>query len=367
MTEQITEARPKGRAISLPLDQLRLDPHNPRLPGEVQGGSQADLAVQLELGFDAYTVAESIAAHGYFGTEPLIVIADDDSGDNEGWLVVEGNRRLTALMGLVDAGIRSQFTNPAPWEDLASRATVGAGDLIPVVVMPDRASATPIVGYRHISGIMQWPPYAQARYIAKLVDEDGFDYAQVAKMVGVDRTRVSNMYRDQAIAKQARDLGIDTGPMEQSFSLVTVAMSTPKLRDHISAPLGSKTAPGKAPIPAEKADALKELVTWIFGSGETEPVISDSREIAKLGNVAASPVGLRALRDGHTLESATQKVKESETNPRQRLINRLRTGRNTLTAALDDLPDFTGDQEVQDLVDEIRAGADALLVALDRV
>ena len=49
-----------GESRELPLHRLRLDPHNPRLPADLQGSSQADLAVHLELGFDAYTVAESI-------------------------------------------------------------------------------------------------------------------------------------------------------------------------------------------------------------------------------------------------------------------------------------------------------------------
>ena len=225
------EVRAMGESRRVPLGTLRLDPYNPRLPVDMQGQSQADLAVHLELGFDALTVAESIASHGYFGSEPLIVIQDPT--DDAAWIVVEGNRRLTALLGLVDPAVRAQFANPAPWEELALRGSIGAADLVPVVVLPDRASATPIIGFRHISGILQWQPYAQARYIARLVDEDGLDFAEVAKMIGIDRTKVGNLYRDQAIAGQARELGIETGPLEVAFSLLTVAMSTPKLpRSH---------------------------------------------------------------------------------------------------------------------------------------
>ena len=363
-TSTAQDVRSVGESRRLPLRSLRLDRDNPRLPADLRNRSQSDLAVHLELGFDALTVAESIASHGYFDSEPLIVIADDSATD-ESWIVVEGNRRLTALLGLADAEVRSQFANPAPWDELAARAAVTPSDLIPVVVVQDRAAATPIVGFRHISGILQWQPYAQARYIARLVDEEGMDYAAVAKMVGVDRTKVCNLYRDQAIAKQAGTLGIETGPLEQSFSLLTVAMSTTKLRDHIGAPLGSKTVPGVDPIPDEKSGPLQELVTWIFGDGETEPVIGESREISKLGNVVAEPIGLKALRDGDTLAAATQKVRDAGTHPRNRLINRLKSGRNAITAAQDDLADFTGDSEVADLVDEIRAAADDLLATLD--
>lgn len=359
----LKNVRSMGEQRSVPLKSLRLDPENPRLPADLHGKSQEDLAVHLELAFDALTVAESVASHGFFGSEPLIVIA---AGGGT-WTVVEGNRRLTALLGLVDPGLRAQFANPGPWEPLAERATITADDLIPVVVLPDRKAATPIIGFRHISGILQWQPYAQARYIARLVDEEQMSIAEVSEMIGVDRTKVGNLYRDQAIAVHARKLGIETGPLEDAFSLLTVAMSTPKLRDHIGAPLGSQLAPGAVPIPPGKADNLKELITWVYGDGDTAPVISDSREISKLGNVVASPVGLQALRAGDTLEGAVQKVKEADADPRSRLLNRLRTGRNSLNGAMQDIADFADDDEVVAMVEEARAAADALLAAVGDV
>ncbi|RKS77491.1 hypothetical protein CLV35_1178 [Motilibacter peucedani] len=358
--DDLREVKSTGESRRLPLQSLLLDPQNPRLPSELQGMTQDDLAVHLELGFDALTVAESIASHGFFGSEPLIAI-ENGSGR---YVVVEGNRRLTALRGLVDAQLRTQFANPGPWEALAGKAGVKADDLVPVVVVPSRSAATPIIGFRHISGILQWQPYAQARYVARLVDEEKMTFADVADMIGVDRTKVSNLYRDQAIATQAREMGIDTGPLEEAFSLMTVAMSTPRLREHIGATLGSQTATGEPPIPAFRASELRELITWLYGDGEISPVIGESRDISRLGNVVSNPVGLAALRSGDSLELALQKTRDADVDPRQRLLHRLRTGKNSLTAALQDLPEFLDDSEVSAAVDEARAAADALLAAL---
>ena len=109
----IKNVKSMGEQKRVPLRSLLLDPENPRLPAEMQGESQEELAVHLELGFDAFTVAESIASHGYFGSEPLIVIA---AGEQGLWIVVEGNRRLTALRGLLDDDLRQQFGNPKPWD-----------------------------------------------------------------------------------------------------------------------------------------------------------------------------------------------------------------------------------------------------------
>lgn len=352
-----------GRSTRVPLAVLRLDPHNPRLPAALQGGNQEDLAVYLELGFEALPVAESIASHGYFGSEPLIVIVGDEP---QTWTVVEGNRRLTALLGLADEVLRGQFSNPDPWDELAARTQISLLDQIPVVVLPDRAAATPIIGFRHISGILQWQPYAQARYIAKLIDEEGMTFAEVAEMVGIDRTRVGNLYRDQAIASQASDMGIDTQHVEETFSLLTVAMSTTKLRDHVAAPMGSKMVPGTDPIPPGKEPELREVLRWIYGDEASEPVISDSREISRLGNVIAHDMGLRALRSGESLEAAAQRVKDAEVDPRDRLLKRLRTGRNALLAAAEDIDGYPDDPEVLDAVAEARDAADALMAALDQ-
>ena len=68
-------------------------------------------------------------------------------------------------------------------------------------------------------------------------------------MIGIEKGRAGNLYREQAIAKQAADLGIETGPVESAFSLLTVAMSNTKLRDFVSAPLGSRLKAGDSPIP----------------------------------------------------------------------------------------------------------------------
>ncbi len=357
--DQTMTIRSKGHTRKIPLGQLRLDMHNPRLSVEDQGGTQEDLAVSLDLAFQALTVAESIASHGYFESEPLIAV--EEGGH---FVVVEGNRRLTALLGLADETLRKNLANRDLWEPLAERASLSLESLVPVVVVADRAEATPIIGFRHISGILQWEPFAQARYIARLVDEEGMSPVEVAMMIGIDRTRVGNLYRDQAIVSQAQSLGLETGHVERTFSLITVAMSTPRLRDHIGAQLGSRTEPGVPPLPVEYEHELRELITWLYGDDDVEPVIRESRDISKLGNVVVNPIGLAALRRGETLEVALQRVKDSEVNPRQRLVNRLRTGKNALAAALEDLPDFVEDDDVRDLVDDARAAADALLAAL---
>jgi hypothetical protein len=352
-----------GRRATAALRDLRLDAHNPRLPPNLRDGDQEALAVALDLGFEALAVAESISSHGYFNSEPLIVIPGEDEPAT--WTVVEGNRRLTALIGLARADVRAQFPDPQKWDALAEKTDITQETEFPVVVVKNRSVVVPIIGFRHISGILAWTPYAQARYVAKLVDEDHMSLAEVARMIGIDRTKAGNLYRDQAIAQQAQKIGLETGPLEQSFSLLTVAMGNVQLRDHIGAPLASKLEAGLDPVPQDRVQELKELLTWVFGHGDTPPLVSDSRQIGKLATVVGSAVGLAALRGGETLEVAHQRIQEAGADPRVRLMNRLRTARNSATAAKDDLPAFSDDPDVRSAVEEIRDAIDALLEIID--
>jgi hypothetical protein len=335
---------------SVRLDALLLDAFNPRLPPSQHGKSQEDLAVVLEMGFDAYTVAESMARHGYFVSEPLIVIPSET--DNQ-FVVIEGNRRLTALLGLTKESIRCEFATPEPWRTLAAGCPMSSETQIPVVVASSRQACTPVVGFRHISGILQWTPYAQARYIATLVDGSGMTFDEVHKLIGIERRSVASLYREQAITNQAQRLGIATGNLEASFSLLQVAMSSPKLRDFVGAPLGTRLGPGDDAIPEDKVSELSELLGYIFGDGEKEPIIHDSRQILQLANVIADPRGLDALRKGETLDAARQKIADAAVDPRDRLKRRLNVAKSALIAASEDMPQFYGDGEIAALLEEV--------------
>lgn len=346
-----------GELRHVPISALRLDAENPRLPETYRSASQERLAETLELGFEAFAVAESIADSGFFLSEPLLVIAS--STEPGCWTVVEGNRRLTALLGLTHPEIRQLFADADRWEVAASRCGLTAADLIPVVVHKDRESTHREVGKAHVVGKLSWRPYAQAMYIAARVAE-GRTYEEVAQLLGMKKGKVADMYRDQAVVRQAQAHGLDTEEIEGAFSLLTVAMSSTKIRDHIGAPLGTHLAPGSDPIPTDRLSELKETITWVFGSEDESPRITDSRQISQLGNVIANDVGLAALRAGDSLAAAKEKVQSSGMDPLERLRYRLEAAKSALLAASDDLGDYAEDPVVLALVDDLEAVMEGL-------
>jgi hypothetical protein len=341
-----------GRPGNVPLESLRLDPENPRVPETHRTDDTADLATLLEMGFEAYPVAQSIAELGFFNAEPLIVIPN--TAEPGTWIVTEGNRRLTALLGLAYPKIRAGFATPDRWEDLAEKRSISPEMAVPVVIHDSRETTHAEIARVHVVGKLGWRPFMQARYIAARVAE-GRSLQEVADLIGIPKSKAADLYRDQAVLSQAANLGLETAQVESAFSLLTVAMGSTKIRNHVGAPLGSQTVIGEDPVPGDKTDELQEVIRWIFGDEEHESLISDSRQISQLGNVIASEVGLAALRQDKTLEEAKQSVAAAGLDPLTSLTKRLNAAKNSLASASNDIAEFAADIEVRGLVEDVES------------
>lgn len=278
-----------GDPTRLPISDLRLDWRNPRLPPERQhpDADQLDLALYIDKRYNPLEVAESIARHGFFESEPLIAVIEDGVH-----VVVEGNRRLTALLGLSDMRFREAMAaQNRGWTRVELQ--VPLPDLLPVVVVAERKSITPLLGFRHISGIKEWEPFAQARYIADLVDEEGHTLQEVSDLVGRPVLEVKAMYRDHEIVRQASELfHLDTSRLTQDFGVFNAAMSIRNLRVYIDAPTPATVNTNQWPLPLEMGAALGRLLIYMYGDARGRGrVLPESRMLKELGRVLA---GLRS-------------------------------------------------------------------------
>jgi hypothetical protein len=303
--EEEEEAGSRGVQRVL-VENLRLDPQNPRLPPEFEassGNPQRDLALYINKHYDPLRIAQSIADHRYFDSEPLIVV--EDERDEDVYVVIEGNRRLTALLGLNDLSLRVLFAQENKgWNSIGSG--VGPTD-VPVVVVKDSTEVAPLLGFRHISGIEPWDPYAQARYIAQLVERDGHSLAEVAELVGRTKTEVSSKYRDFDILNQADGWGIDTKRARAAFGVFNNAMGRRAIRAYIDAPDPRSVDPSMYPMPESARQNLVLLLELVFGTaGGRARVITDSRQLGQLAQILADPSGraLRVLQNTRSLEEA---------------------------------------------------------------
>jgi len=342
-----------GQINRLVLSELLLDPQNPRLPEDVQGGSQEELAVYISEAYEALSVATSVTEHGYFESEPLIAIPGDDGL----FVVVEGNRRLTALRGITDAALRAKFDSPKAWHAAAAEAAHKGTTPhdVPVLVVPNRKVVAPIIGFRHISGIMQWEPFAKARFIAALVDDERLDFASVGDLVGEKKGDIASNYRNFSILRQARDEhGLDTERVEEAFGVFTAAMGQRALRTFIGAPDPGEVQAGVNPVPADKAAELDELLIWVFGDEDGQGrVIAESRDLGLLARVVTSTPGLASLRQQGDLKTAAEATSDSSADARRRVVSRLTVARSGLRAAAELLATLDGvDEEISALVED---------------
>ena len=345
-----------GKNQPVNLEKLLLDFDNPRFNLGPDVKTQADIANNLVMSYDVFTLAESIAGNGFFANEPLVAIASATDGL---FTVVEGNRRLTALKGLCQPSFRSQLYNPEKWEELARDSKVSGLTEVPVIIVKEREKATSMMGYRHISGITGWDPLAQARFVAKLIDTDGLSFEDASKTVGKSKADVSTMYRNQGIARQAEELGYSASTIEAKFTYLTVAMGH-GLRNFVGAQTGNSIEIGKNPIDDEHLAQLDEMLGWLYGKGDEPPAVKESREIGKLAKVVANDTGVSILRETGSLKDAEEAMKAAGLNPYERLTNRLKSTLAAAEGAADDILDFSTDQAVRDKVAEIVEAVSAL-------
>lgn len=336
---------PLGRIAHAGLGQLRLDPFNPRLPDSLRDASQIELAAYIELHYDALIVAESIAQHGFFESEPLIVIQEEAFTQ---LTVVEGNRRLTAILGLADAGFRQAFHRPRQWTQLAEAARLPVD--YPVLRVGSRLEVAPLIGYRHISGILPWDPFAQARYVTQLVDTGRLSFSDAAGVLGEPESNVRAMYRNQAIVAQAHDsFRLDTEPAKSDFGVFTRAMQSVPIRAHIGAPDPRDVRPGEDPLPHERQDEVSEVLLWLFGDEQGNGrAIAESRDIRRLAHVLEAPEAVEVLRATGDLVAAEEAVGGTLS----RLLSRLVVARKNLDAATQDIDAHPNDRQVLALIAE---------------
>lgn len=308
----------KFPADELSLDQLLLDEQNPRLPEHLQGGDQASI---LEWMYDHAVLEELLVSfldHGYLDHEPLFVLA---SSTEHKWIVLEGNRRLAALMILtgqqaaLDAEIQyTPVEEPSP-RQLSALAT------IPVRKVATREDVRQFVGFRHIGGLKEWPPEAKARWIEDEIrrrrasNGNSNVFADIARSVGTNAQSVRGPYLALRILRQAMDELEDddtTARYVQAhrFGVLVRATNSPDLRSHL-APEG----PASLRTLSDIEDLVTALVTerlarvlrdMVPPPGRKTPVLADSRDVTTYARALQHPVASKALDDYGDLSLARQ-------------------------------------------------------------
>ena len=289
---------------TLDIDLLEFDKDNPRLPTSVRGDDEARILIYLATKTALENLMSSIGENSFFSGEAIVVIHADCGK----YTVIEGNRRLAALRLLQNPTLVN-----VPGIERAAQEASHKPTEIPAYVVDSRDATLQYLGFRHISGVQRWDPLAKARYLESLFErtegEASRRYTSVAREIGSTSTTVRRNLDALAAYRIIEQNGFyDVSEIaEETFQFGTfyTAISNVDVSNFVGTKdSGTPTHPITTPTVVIEEN-LEELVRFMFerdAQGNTK--LGESRNIGTLGKVLDNPESLKALRMGHSLQTA---------------------------------------------------------------
>lgn len=292
---------PQTSKARIKIDNLKFDKDNPRLPQKLIGNErEADVIDYMLRNGNILELMKSIAETGYSDAEPLLVVQDEANGK---YIVVEGNRRLTAIKLLNNpelAKVRKESVR-----EILSEAKVIPED-VPVIIYDKRQDILDYLGYRHITGVKEWGPLEKARYLEQLYfihnGEQNREtiYSKLAKMIGSKANYVYKLHQALKLYDKANDeayYGAKITEEQISFSLITTALGYNEIVEF----LGLNDSQNDI-LENLNEKNFEKLFLWLFDK-ESQKVF-DSRQISALAEIVAKPAALEKLENGSSIEEA---------------------------------------------------------------
>lgn len=292
--------------------ELLLDPENPRLPEELQGGSQEQILGYLRENAVLDELARSYLNNGFFPHEHLIATPDNGS-----YIVLEGNRRLAAVKVLLEDQDAEEIELPFDLEDELTDARRLELSELPVFVVSDRSEVRKYLGFRHIGGIKSWSAEAKARYLAAEVDrvkEAENPFLDVARRVGSNVQGVRHAFIAISSLRYAREeFGIDTSSVQhRRFGVWVRAMNSPDLRNYIGLEDPRSYDEVIDQLKKLNQDHLREvLLDLIPKEGKKKPLLADSRDVTLYAQALQNEQAHKALREYEDIGLVRQIVEEA--------------------------------------------------------
>jgi hypothetical protein len=292
----------------IPIEDLMLDTQNPRLPSHLKGGGSENIISYMLLDAATLDLMLAIGQNGFFAGEPLLVVASAD----EKYRVIEGNRRLTALMLLKDPKLApvkktkvSQIVEAVPYKGCEIKD-------IPCQVFPSEGPIHKYLGYRHITGVQSWDLVQKAAFLSgfrknafpKLTVDDAS--RELAKMIGSRRDYVKRLLVGFEVYERIRDQGFFAIPNLSEgtfyFNYIADSLSRNNIAEFVGVDFELED-----PVASLNTERLKQWTLWFFEKNDqNQPRIrATAEELKMLDAVVASDRAFRAFNsEGKSLKDA---------------------------------------------------------------
>lgn len=330
---------------NIKLENLKFDEKNPRLPIRLQGVTNENQIIDYMVKYgNIVELMLSIAETGYSDAEPLLVVKDHD----ENYIVVEGNRRLSALKLLSNPEL-SKVRVGSINEVILNAKHIPTE--IPCILYNKREDVLDYLGYRHITGVKDWGALEKARYLDQLYQIHIVDtqpdeiYSKLAKMIGSRANYVSKLHMALKLYDKANDqayYGADIKEEDISFSWLTTALGYKGIRDFIGLSLSDSC------LQNLNEENYRKIFTWLFYPGKT--VIKESRQISELAKIVESSTALEHLEGGSTIDESLLYTSA----PSEAFIEMLRRAKQQLIQAKESVEQLREEpDEAKDLLEDI--------------
>lgn len=302
----------KQEILFVDIDNLQLDLYNPRLPKSKQGKDESTIIEYLLLEAATLELMESIGENNFFVGEMLLVIPNENEAEK--FIVIEGNRRLTAVLLLNNPKLTK--VKKVATQDIYDSAKYKPSKL-PCLIFDSREEIQKYIGFVHITGKKSWRMLEKARYLYDLRFSEQFKdlplsdaCKEIARVIGSHSPYVKKLFTSfqlYTIIEDEKFYQID-GLSDSTFYLnyFSDGLQKENIKKHLNIDLDSDE-----PLKNLDKENLKELVTWWFEKTEgITRVIGDSDQMKKLNEVLGNKEALEAFRKGATIEDAYEKTND---------------------------------------------------------
>ena len=309
----------KTQLISV--EKLLLDDENPRLPERLRETSQSEILQYLYNHAALDELAQSYLDNGFFDHEPLIV----QRGEDERYVVVEGNRRLAALKVLHHSSEEDElcFGTIDP-----SKEELDGLREIPCCLIADRDAVHAYVGFRHIGALKTWPPEAKARYLLSEVNQlekknIANPFRELGRRVGSNAQGIRNSYLAIRILLHAREeFDIDVSYVQESrFGVWLRCMNSADIRKHIGLGQTQTYNDIEQALSGINEEHLAEVLRDLkIEPGEGRAVLGDSRDVTVYGRALMDERAHETLRHTRDLGLVKQIIEELDLDVQARRL-----------------------------------------------
>lgn len=287
--------------IELTLDQLLLDPNNPRFSelGEalnaipegrfaeekIQGAAKEKMKSPV---FDVSELKDTIKTVGFLPMDRIVVRKwRGKAADGvDRFVVIEGNRRVTALKWLLDLHDSGKETFTT--QQLANFTNLNAL-LLDDSLAPDTATLI-LPGLRHVSGVKEWGAYQKAKAVHAL-RKAGLTPQEAAQSLGLSTRAANTSYRCfLALEQMGSDEEFGEFATPKMYSYFEEAFKRPDVKLWLNWSDESEQFSDE--------EHLKEFYGWMVPSDgeDSSPKLPEAKSVRDLGVIIKDEQALNVFR-----------------------------------------------------------------------